>query len=777
VNGGASEVLVAETSLLRVSVTRDPWAISFGALQTAEPLRCQMAPRRAPGAALDGMADPPEDARLWTSATRVIEDEVRHGVGGQDAYRATLATDDPGAQAISLSVRVLDEGTVSVRARAPGAAVVGQGFLACQGERFLGFGERSHAVSLARGVIENYVGEGPFQAHEYQFLTDTVPPWGIRERTDATYFPIPWVLSSAGYGLLIDRDELSYERFRTAGDERWSIEVESDTLAFRLFAGPAPLEALGRFTAATGRQPSPERWFFGPWYQSGHDNHVPLAEEARQIELLRGSPASVAETHCRYLPVGEQRGHEEAERARPAQFHGAGLAALSYLNPIVSVDYPEAFDAAVGAGALQRRASGEPYVFRAYAGGRVPPHTMEAQYDFTIPTATACWGEVAGQLVAAGYDGWMEDFGEYTPLDALHGNGATGTAAHNRYPTAYHSAAADATAQLETRYGRRLARFVRSGWTGTAGVVPIVWGGDPTTSWGFDGLRSAVIEGLSMGASGVAVWGSDIGGFFSTLDRLTPDLLRRWIQFASFSPVMRTKAGGIEVPPYERPQIWDDDMIGSWRRWAGWHTRLNDYLMASYSAYRETGRPIMCALELVDPGTALDDQYLLGNDLLVAPVLEPDCRVRRVYLPPGDWVDLWEPARRLRGPQWTEVPVGPDDMPVFVRAGALLCLLPESTVSLSPYAPAIEDRRDVLAFPHGIWEGELGPGLFGRSALTGDAWTLELDADQPIDWRVTAHLARAPVDVRSGPDLDVSVDAGTLTASTRGRSAIVRATF
>src|SRR5262249_15544682 len=159
------------------------------------------------------------------------------------------------------------------------------------------------------------------------------------------------------------------------------------------------------------------------------------------------------------------------------------------------------FEAAAGAQALQRDAAGEVYLYQAYAGGRVPPQTDETQYDFSAPEAAACWGAVAERIAAAGYDGWMEDFGEYTPLDVWTADGRTGPAAHTRYPTEFHAAAAAAAAGLEARHGRRLARFVRSGWTGTAAYAPIVWGGDPTTSWGFDGLASAVTCGLSLGAS------------------------------------------------------------------------------------------------------------------------------------------------------------------------------------------------------------------------------------------------------------------------------------
>ena len=299
-------------------------------------------------------------------------------------------------------------------------------------------------------------------------------------------------------------------------------------------------------------------------------------------------------------------------------------------------------------------------------------------------------GAVAERIVAAGYDGFMEDFGEYTPLDAVAHDGSTGTALHNRYAALFHATADAVTRRLERLAGRRLARFARSGWTGSASVTPIVWGGDPTTSWGFDGLASAVMEGLSLGASGVAMWGSDVGGFFSTLDQLTPELLIRWIQFAAFCPVMRTKSQGIEVPAYRRPQIWDPEILPHWVRWSRWHTRLNGYLMRAHEEYRRSGRPIMCALELAYPDIGpVWDQYLLGADLLVAPVLEPGATSRRVVVPPGAWEGLFD-GTELEGPGVVEVAVTPAEIPVYLRAGAALPLLPDDGRSLSPYAIVAE---------------------------------------------------------------------------------------
>jgi sulfoquinovosidase len=749
------EVPVLASADEKIVVERDPWVISMHGvvLRQAESFGFLT---ELPDGRFGTRPLPPSDAdpppsRAWYRATEVLE-ESRSDL----SYAAVLATDHPRSITANLEVVLAQDGTVSVGVSVPGAMVCQQEFEAVDGERFLGFGERSHAVSIDRGVIENYVGEGPFQPHEYPFLVDAIPAWGIRNRPDATYFPIPWVLSTRGYGLLVDRDEVSYVRVRQHAQVRWSVEVESDRLDYRLFGGPTPLEVLSRFTAATGRQPEPERWWFGPWYQSGHANHVPLDEESRQLEVLRsaGAGVSAVETHCRYLPLGEDRGYEEDERARTALFHAHGMAALSYLNPMVGEEYSEAFRSADSVGALIRDQAGSSYLFQGYVGGRQPPHTMESLYDFTNPEARGAWQRVAERLVAAGYDGWMEDFGEYVPLDAVASDGSTGTAGHNRYPAHFHSAAAAVATELERRTGRRLARFARSGWKGSAAVTPIVWGGDPTTSWGFDGLRSALIEGLSMGASGIATWGSDTGGFFSTVDRLTPELLVRWIQFSAFCPVMRTKSSGIEAPVYERPQIWDDDVLPSWVRWSCWHTRLNDYLMAAHEVYRRTGRPIMCSLELLYPEMGpIDDEYLLGADLLVAPILDEGATARRVRVPAGRWFHLFDPFAQVDGPIDIEMEAGLDEITVLVRAGAVIGLLPDGSASLSPYAPPPEAHRQVLAFPfpEADHSGLLGPGLDHSTHWNGDRWTLNLRVLSPatydraaMSWDVSVRTLTAP---------------------------------
>ncbi len=183
----------------------------------------------------------------------------------------------------------------------------------------------------------------------------------------------------------------------------------------------------------------------------------------------------------------------------------------------------------------------------------------------------------------------MTDFGESTPS-------TLGDDAHNRYPREYHCA----LQRITRRFDRPLTRFQRSGWTGAAKCADVVWGGDPTTVWGYDGLASVPTQLLSMGLSGVARWGTDIGGYnsFGPLEQLDDELLTRWMELGALLPVMRTKKSGLAVPSYDRPQVYDEAHIDDWQRLTALHTQLNPYLQAADATYRRTGLPIARALVL-----------------------------------------------------------------------------------------------------------------------------------------------------------------------------------
>ncbi len=430
----------------------------------------------------------------------------------------------------------------------------------------------------------------------------------------------------------------------------------------------------------------------------------------------------------RYMPCGEDRGSEGAERARTARFHRSGLAALTYLREAVCATYTEPFSEGVRNRLFIKRADGSPYTYSAFVGGRT---TAIGQIDFGDPGAEAFHAKLLRRAVTNGYDGWMEDYGEYTPPDSVSSNGLDGRRFHNLYPVLYHRSGQ----RFADRQRRPIARFTRSGWTGVHRWTPIVWGGDPSTGFGFDGLRSSVTQALSMGTSGIGVWASDIGGFFTlTGDRLTPELLHRWIQFGVVSGVMRTKAEGIGVGLEDRPQIWERPTISLWRRYAKLRTQLYPYIAAAAAEYRRTGMPLMRHLALSFPtdsrATAREDQFMFGPHLLAAPVVRDGQRRKGVYLPRGRWIDLWRSARYerrgggldlrrarvLRGGRNVNLPAPLAELPLLVRAGAVLPLLSPDVDTLASYgrggsAVRLRERAGrmrLLAFPRGRTTARMG---------------------------------------------------------------------
>jgi alpha-glucosidase len=663
---------VVRSGALTATVRAEPFGISFGTL----------------------------DQQATNAGTRVV-DERRDGgawVGTlETGARVRVAPDADGVIAVVITGSL----PLGVQAR----------FAAVPGERFLGLGERSNAVDFRGQEVQNRVSEGPYQQVERPLVAGFVPPAGFNARDDATYYPMPWVLSTRGYGVLLDNDDTTTFDFARSDRGAWTAATTTGQLAFRVFAGPTPARVLRRFTARTGRQPpAAAPWFFGPWWQ-------PKGDDAQNIATLRraGALGSVAQTYTHYLPCGDQTGHTDRERARTRLFNDAGLAVTTYFNPMICTGHPR-YSEAAAAGVLTRNALGQPYLYR-YTGSA---QFLVSQFDFSDPDAVSFFGSLLNEAVDDGYEGWMEDFGEYTPEDSVSADGRPGGEEHNLYPTLYHGAANAFSAAS----GRALARFNRSGWTGTAKTAQIVWGGDPSTTFGFDGLQSAVRNGLSIGLSGVSLWGSDIGGYFAlSTPQTAPELLRRWIEFGAVSGVMRTEANGFSIGTGpSRAQIFDQDVLPVWAKYARLRTQLYPYLAQAERIYDRSGLPIMRHLALAYPhdprATARDDEYLFGPDLLAAPVLREGATTRSLYLPAGRWVDLTRglvPGRALPGGRDVTVGAAQDQLPLFARAGALIPLLSPDVQTLTNHGTGVVHLADraarlrIVGWPRGTRSRTVAP--------------------------------------------------------------------
>lgn len=666
-----------------------------------------------------------------------------------------IGTADP---ALTATVSVVPDGdgvfAVAVDGHGDGITGVSLDLRAPKDERYLGLGERSDAVDHRGYRVVNRVMDGPYTDAQTFLVTGVVPEPGLGSRRDSTYFPVPWILSTSGYGVLVDNDEDSVFELATRKHPGLNrLVVESDELDLRVFGGPTPAAALQRMTEANGRQPAPTTpAVWGAWFQPRGDAAAAIAGQR-----AGGVPVSVAQTYVHYMPCGQQ--DPDREKALTDALHAQGVAVTTYMNPMICTSYKEIYDQGIATDAFSKNPDGSVLVYPYSTASKFEV----SQFDFSATAGQDLFKELLQQSIDHGYDGWMEDFGEYTPNDVVSADGTPGPAMHNRYVEQYHGTARDFEEQTE----KPLLRFQRSGWTNAIPDSSIVWGGDPTTGWGFDGLTSSVTQGLTMGTSGVSIWGPDIGGFMTLPGdpQLSPELLTRWIEYGAFTGVMRLQSGGIVIGAPDKPQVTDPDVAPVWKRYTRLRTMLYPYIAGSQEAYEATGLPLMRHLALVHPRDAravrTHDEYLFGSDLLVAPVTRPGRSEREVYLPRGQWLELsrtWTlddtGSFGLRGTTpidggrtvTAKAPLG--TIPLFLRVGSVVPLLPRSVDTLSHYGEGVvkladrEHRRTLLAAPAaGASAGTLGAGETLASTVTGRTWTLELEASQGRTYDVRATLA------------------------------------
>jgi len=266
----------------------------------------------------------------------------------------------------------------------------------------------------------------------------------------------------------------------------------------------------------------------------------------------------------------------------------------------------------------------------------------------------------------------MADFGEYLPTDARLASGIDGMIAHNAYPTLWAKANADAIAAAG-RTGDILF-FMRSGFTGAQGYCPLLFSGDQSVDFSrHDGLQTVVCSALSSGVLGNAFHNCDIGGYTSLFgNKRTPEVFKRWAEMAAFTPVMRTHEGN---RPDDNFQFWQDGpTLAHFARMTRINGALQPYSRRLAREAVSRGIPLMRPLFLHFPddpeAQVVQDEYLYGEDLLVAPVHEGGRDTWQPYLPKGArWVHLWT-KKSFDGGAKATVPAPLGMPPVFVREGS-----------------------------------------------------------------------------------------------------------
>ncbi len=410
-----------------------------------------------------------------------------------------------------------------------------------------------------------------------------------------------------------------------------------------------------------------------------------------------------------------------------------------------------------------------------------------------------------------GWDGWMYDFGEYVPMDAVMFNGMKGIEAHNVYTNLYQKAAMDIV-------GPDRLIFVRSGYSGstgngtvpinvagTGGLVPMLWAGDQATDFDLaQGLPSALVSAINAGLSGLPLWSSDISGYHYVYNS-PPDkeVYLRWTELGAFSVDMHDENEGAgNGDSSVRWQIWkDQETLDTYRAYASLKTQMIPYLQTAVAQARATGMPVMRHLIIghaKDPKTyAIGDEYMFGDSLLVAPVVARGQTSRSVYLPDDAYYDWWTGAR-VAGHQSITADAPLDIVPLYALEGAIIPMLDASIESLFPAttgtlpvtAAEMHSRMEVRIFAGNSTQITIADGTtFSQSAPatspnvsapSDDAGAVPLAASE-ADMTSCARCAFLDGTARKlsvvDTAKDVSVTAGDVTFAVKGASESKRYLF
>lgn len=570
----------------------------------------------------------------------------------------------------------------------------------------------------------------------------------------------------------------------TAPDE-YVVHAAGGQWCEYVFAGPRLPDVLEAYTWLTGRTPLPPLWSLGfhqsRWHAYDQDAVERLARRHRELDVPCDALWLDIDYMDGYRVFTWDRERYPDPQAMLARLREDGYRVITIIDPGVKAEPGYAvYDDALEQGLLCRTEGGDTYVGQVWPGRTAFP-------DFATPEARAWWGALNAEHVRSGLAGIWNDMNEPATGDVEPGamRFDRGRHPHERFHNQYALLMAMGTVEGLRAAMPGLRTFVLSR-AGSPGIQRYAanWMGDNQSRWDHLGLSIPMANGF--GLSGQAFVGADVGGFFGSTDG---ELFLRWMQYGALTPFFRNHSAAGNVDQY----VWafGDAVLDAAREAIRLRYRLLPYLYSAFVTASETGAPVQRPLVLDHQDDAavrdLDDEFLLGPHLLVAPVVAPGTTHRHVYLPAGEWVDR-HTGERFHGPRYVLAETPMDRIPLYVRAGAVVPMWADAPASTADPAPTVLELHAYLAQADGVVTSMLQEddglttaaldGAFVRTTFelerAGSVVTLRASVagdgfpeHRRTELRVVLHGAAA--DVRARLDgADVAVTDGAVAVPNRG---------
>ncbi len=524
------------------------------------------------------------------------------------------------------------------------------------------------AVNLSVG--EHIYGLGE-RFGEFVKNGQTVKMWNADAgtSTEQAYKNVPFFISDRGYGVFVDNTgaveyEIGSEYVRKA-----SFSVTGEKLGFYVICGEdneygRMKNVLYKYTGMTGRPPILPSWTFGLWLSTSFTTDY---NEDTIMKFINGMkerdiPLSVFHFDCFWMQGMKWCNFIWDKEVFPdpgamiKRIKDAGLHICVWINPYIAQN-SELFRTGCEKGYFIKRTNGDVWQWDMWQSGM-------AIVDFTNPAAKKWYQGELEKLVDMGIDCFKTDFGERIPVDDIvYYDGSDAMLMHNYYSYLYNEAVYEV---LNRKYGEgKAVLFARSATAGGQ-KFPVHWGGDCTAD--YESMADSLRGGLSLTMSGFSFWSHDIGGFEDTS---TDDVYKRWVAFGLMSSHSRMHGS----TSYRVPWNYGDEAVKTASVFAKLKNRLMPYIYSYACLASKTGIPLMRSMVLEFPDDRdcayLDCQYMLGPDILVAPVFNPEGNAD-VYLPYGEWTGYFD-NEVYQGGKWYKFSnVSYLTIPCFIREGAVI---------------------------------------------------------------------------------------------------------